>query len=63
MTYKQGVEMIESIFNATIKGREKEALKKCIFKIDSLMEAGEISFRMGDRLKDYAMIYRGALTN
>ena len=61
MTYKQGVEMIESIFAATIKGRERAALIKCVNKIDAMMEAGEISFRMGDRLKNYAFDYKAMI--
>ena len=62
MTYKEGKTMIESIFAATAKGHEKDAFIKCSNKIDSLMESGDVSFYMGDRLKNYLFIYRALVT-
>jgi len=61
MTYKQGVELIESIFAATAKGYERDAHFKCVYKIDALMDAGTISYKMGDRLKNYVFEYRAAV--
>lgn len=62
MTYKQGQELIISIFAATRKGYEKDAMIKCTNKIDSLMESGDITYKAGDRLKNFLFDYKVLVT-
>lgn len=61
-TYKEGKEIIEAIFSATAKGYENDAFLKCTYKLDSFMESGNMSYVVGNRLKNYLFDYKVLVT-
>ena len=53
MTYKQGKNIIDSIFEATARGYETDAERLSISKISQWFERGEIGARTFERLDNY----------